>query len=47
MKRNYKPNHRAKTVLQCRILKARKTDVNGKWSRGKGKSTNKCKVYTT
>ena len=24
-----KPNHCAKTVLQCRILKARKSDVNG------------------
>ena len=29
MKRNWKPNHCAKTVLQCRILKASKTDVNG------------------
>ena len=30
MKRNYKSNHCAKNVLQCRILKASsKTDVNG------------------
>ena len=29
MKRNQKCNHCAKNVLQCRILKASKTDVNG------------------
>ena len=29
MKRNQKSNHCAKNVLQCRILKASKTDVNG------------------
>ena len=29
MKRNQKSNHCAKTVLQCRIRKAHKTDVNG------------------
>ena len=29
MKRNWKSNHCAKNVLQCRILKASKTDVNG------------------
>ena len=29
MKRNQKSNHCAKNVLQCRILKANKTDVNG------------------
>ena len=29
MKRNQKSNHCAKNVLQCRILKAGKTDVNG------------------
>ena len=28
-KRNQKSNHCAKNVLQCRILKASKTDVNG------------------
>ena len=28
MKRNQKSNHCAKIVLQCRILKASKTDVN-------------------
>ena len=27
--RNQKSNHCAKNVLQCRILKASKTDVNG------------------
>ena len=29
IKRNQKCNHCAKNVLQCRILKASKTDVNG------------------
>ena len=29
MKRNEKSNHCAKNVLQCRIMKASKTDVNG------------------
>ena len=29
MKRNQKCNHCAKNVLQCRILEAIKTDVNG------------------
>ena len=29
MKRNQNSNHCAKNVLQCRILKASKTDVNG------------------
>ena len=29
MKRNQESNHCAKNVLQCRILKASKTDVNG------------------
>ena len=29
MKRNKNSNHCAKNVLQCRILKANKTDVNG------------------
>ena len=29
MKRNQKSNHCAKNVLQCGILKAGKTDVNG------------------
>ena len=29
MKRNQKSNHCAKNVLQCRILKASKTDANG------------------
>ena len=29
MKRNQNSNHRTKNVLQCRILKASKTDVNG------------------
>ena len=29
MKRNQMSNHCAKNVLQCRILKASKTDVNG------------------
>ena len=29
MKRNQKSNHYAKNVLQCRILKAGKADVNG------------------
>ena len=29
IKRNQKSNHCAKNVLQCRILKANKTDVNG------------------
>ena len=29
MKRNQKSNHCAKNVLQCRILKASKTDENG------------------
>ena len=29
MKRNQKCNHCAKKVLECRILKASKTDVNG------------------
>ena len=28
-KKNQKPNHFAKNVQQCRILKAGKTDVNG------------------
>ena len=28
-KRNYRCNHCVKYVLQCRILKATKTDVNG------------------
>ena len=29
MKRNQKSNHCAKNVVQCRILKASKTDKNG------------------
>ena len=29
MERNQKSNHCTKNVLQCRILKASKTDVNG------------------
>ena len=29
IKRSQNSNHRAKNVLQCRILKASKTDVNG------------------
>ena len=29
MKRNQESNHCAKNLLQCRILKASKTDVNG------------------
>ena len=29
MKRNQKSNHCAKDVLQCRIMKTSKTDVNG------------------
>ena len=38
MKRNQKCNHCAKNVLQCRILKASKTDVNG----AKVQTTAKC-----
>ena len=38
MKRNQKSNHCAKNVLQCRILKASKTDVNG----AKVQTTAKC-----
>ena len=29
IKKNEKSNHGAKNVLQCKILKASKTDVNG------------------
>ena len=29
MKRNQKSNHCAKDVLQCRIMKTSKTDING------------------
>ena len=35
------PNHCAKTVLQCRILKARKSDVNGYEAKGKVQTTAK------
>ena len=38
MERNQKSNHCTKNVLQCRILKASKTDVNG----AKVQTTAKC-----
>ena len=41
MKRNEKPNHCAKTVLQCRILKARKSDVNSLEAKAEVKTTAK------
>ena len=56
MKRNQKSNHCAKNVLQCRILKAGKTDVNGAKVQAAGeyiqfdtqarKGTNRCNAKT-
>ena len=56
MKRNQKSNHCAKKVLQCRILKASKTDVNGAKVQATAKyiqfdarartSTNRCNAKT-
>ena len=50
MRRNQKSNHCAKNVLQCRILKAGKTDMNGAryvqfdaWART---CTNRCNAKT-
>ena len=56
MKRSQKSNHCTKNLLQCRILKASKTDVNGAKIQTTGKyiqfdawtrtSTNRCNAKT-
>ena len=44
MKRSQKPNHCAKDVMRCRILKARKKNLE--WLRGKAKGADHSKAYT-
>ena len=41
------PNHCAKTVLQCRILKARKSDVNSLEAKAEVKTTAKYIQFDT
>ena len=41
MKRNLKPNYCAKTVIQCRLLKARENDMNGLEAKAEVKTTAK------
>ena len=47
MKRNEKTNYCAKTVLQCRILKARKSDVNSLEAKAEVKATAKYIQFDT